>query len=160
MNFSVGTPGVTRDLRVHRDLLQRNQEAFDPRLRESERVRATGTCGLINCPRKRGKITRDCSRRRVLSETTRYSCTIPRRAAAAIASVRLSTLSLVKILLRWALTVASLMNRLRPISLLLCPDASDRSTSISRSVSSAPLNRSASFAATDGGKKVSPLWTR
>ena len=41
---------------------------------------------------------------------------MPRRAAAATASVRLSTLSFVKMLFRWAFTVASLMNRRRPIS--------------------------------------------
>src|SRR5438477_5498003 len=84
---------------------------------------------------------------------------MPRRAAAAIASVRLSTFILEKMLFKCALTVVSLMKRLRPICLLLCPLASVRSTVISRSVRSAPLMRSASLAASETGTNVSPAWT-
>ena len=56
----------------------------------------------------------------------------PRRVAVAMASVRLTASSLVKMLLTCVFTVPSLINSSAPISLLLLPVAMRWSTSISR----------------------------
>src|SRR5207244_13168099 len=81
-----------------------------------------------------------------------YNWISPRRVAVATASVRLTTSSLLKILLMWVFTVPSLMNNSAPISLLLLPTAMRCSTSISRGLNASPLTRSASFAASWGGR--------
>ena len=80
----------------------------------------------------------------------------PERVAAAVASVRLNTLSFVNMALTWLFTVTSAMDKAEAMSLFGLPSANNRSTSSSRGVRSSTDWRPASFVATLGGMKYFP----
>src|SRR5207245_2131937 len=84
----------------------------------------------------------------------RYSWTSPRRLATVIASVRLRTFNLVKMLRKCPFTVVSLMKRFAPISLLLLPRASNVNTPSSRPVRVSLLMPAASFSTNACGMQV------